>query len=488
MLALLQEWLRGHVSTVLLLMVAVCIWQLSGLARRGGRTSKRRAGSGAVVAFFHPYCDHGGGGERVLWVMVDRLLRAHPEHRVVIYSGGLKDVARLLQLVQTQFHLDLTPLTGRIALVNIASRSLLEAKWYPVATMALQCAASMLVGLECLARLQPDVFVDTTGAALCYPLFGLAGCTVVAYVHYPIISSDMLQLVRERRPTYNNAGRIAASVSVSRIKLGYYRLIAWGYSQAGACADVVMVNSAWTEGHIAALWPSARPHHRVYPPCNTSLLQALPLRLYADAPREPLVLSIGQFRPEKDHGLQLRAWQALRRRLPHSPAKLVLVGSARHASDDALVAGLRSLAADLGVADSVEFVVNAPYERVRALLSTASLGLHSMWNEHFGISVVEMMAAGLVVVAHDSGGPKMDIVVPAARAGPPPGLGIDAADDVAVGFLAATAAEYAACLGRALALSEQQRDAMRRRARAAVGRFSDDTFALGVAAAMSAAL
>lgn len=37
-------------------------------------------------------------------------------------------------------------------------------------------------------------------------------------------------------------------------------------------------------------------------------------------------------------------------------------------------------------------------------------GLHTMWNEHFGISVVELMAAGLVVVAHNSGGPKLDII------------------------------------------------------------------------------
>lgn len=33
-----------------------------------------------------------------------------------------------------------------------------------------------------------------------------------------------------------------------------------------------------------------------------------------------------------------------------------------------------------------------------------------MWNEHFGISVVELMAAGLVVIAHNSGGPKLDII------------------------------------------------------------------------------
>jgi hypothetical protein len=34
-----------------------------------------------------------------------------------------------------------------------------------------------------------------------------------------------------------------------------------------------------------------------------------------------------------------------------------------------------------------------------------------MWCEHFGIGVVEGMAAGLVPVAHNSGGPKSDIVI-----------------------------------------------------------------------------
>jgi alpha-1,2-mannosyltransferase len=30
--------------------------------------------------------------------------------------------------------------------------------------------------------------------------------------------------------------------------------------------------------------------------------------------------------------------------------------------------------------------------------------------EHFGIAVVEMMASGLIVLAHNSAGPKMDII------------------------------------------------------------------------------
>ena len=33
-----------------------------------------------------------------------------------------------------------------------------------------------------------------------------------------------------------------------------------------------------------------------------------------------------------------------------------------------------------------------------------------MLEEHFGISIVEMMAAGLYTIAHNSGGPKEDII------------------------------------------------------------------------------
>ena len=61
--------------------------------------------------------------------------------------------------------------------------------------------------------------------------------------------------------------------------------------------------------------------------------------------------------------------------------------------------------------DLVEFVVNAPYDQLRSYLERALVGLHTMRDEHFGISVVEFMAAGLCVLAHGTGGPLMDIVV-----------------------------------------------------------------------------
>lgn len=62
-----------------------------------------------------------------------------------------------------------------------------------------------------------------------------------------------------------------------------------------------------------------------------------------------------------------------------------------------------------------------------------------MWNEHFGICIVEFLAAGLITVAHNSGGPKNDII-----------------KDLNVGFLATTENEYANEIYKILQLSEQK--------------------------------
>lgn len=61
--------------------------------------------------------------------------------------------------------------------------------------------------------------------------------------------------------------------------------------------------------------------------------------------------------------------------------------------------------------DYVRFEVNAPFELLVSSLGKGKVGLHTMWNEHFGIGVVEYQAAGLIPVAHKSAGPKMDIVI-----------------------------------------------------------------------------
>jgi glycosyltransferase involved in cell wall biosynthesis len=54
---------------------------------------------------------------------------------------------------------------------------------------------------------------------------------------------------------------------------------------------------------------------------------------------------------------------------------------------------------------NVSFVV-APLRKVSELLGSAKVYVHCAFNEHFGITIVEAMAAGCVPVVSDSGGPR----------------------------------------------------------------------------------
>ena len=91
--------------------------------------------------------------------------------------------------------------------------------------------------------------------------------------------------------------------------------------------------------------------------------------------------------------------------------KLVLVGSVRDDDDKKKVYALRLLAHDLKIEECTQFACDAPWPDVLNWLRKSWVGVNGMWNEHFGIGVVEYQAAGLICVVNDSGGPKADIVV-----------------------------------------------------------------------------
>jgi len=179
-----------------------------------------------------------------------------------------------------------------------------------------------------------------------------------------------------------------------------------------------------------------------------------------------VVLSLAQFRPEKDQMKQLEAW-ALLPPETRRKAKLVIAGAVRHADDRRILDALKRQAASL---DGVEFLVSAPRHEIMALLQTASIGLHTMRLEHFGIAVVEFMAASLVVVAHASGGPLLDIVGETGERG----------------FVATDARDYAAKLTTIIEMDASSRRKIGENARAFVAeRFSDSAFGRTFVSALS---
>lgn len=541
----------GSISLVIVLLFLsyVILYYFVLPMKTSARIPPRNGRKTLTIGFFHPYCNAGGGGERVLWCALqamanyyqiqqqkilknnknkntnnnDNTTEPFPYLQVVIYTGDIDATpAAILQKVKERFNITL-PVSFDLSFVKIRSRTYLEAWRYPRFTLLGQALGSLYVAIDCLCKYNPDIWIDTTGAAFTFFIARIARCKIGCYVHYPMISTDMLARVLEKRPDYNNNETISSSVTLTTIKYYYYQLFAHLYSYVGKLSDMVTVNGHWTKAHIDQLWdmtpitdddeeeeekkndkntddnsnsnetkdnvsrttsgsgkksngtnlrqrpsssssssasstpssPSFKKRERplssssslfsccqrkssssillprpsayvVYPPCNTTEFQSLPF-----LPRQRTIVSIGQFRPEKDHPLQIRSFAVFRQRnLPlYGDIRLQLIGGVRDEGDEQRVQNLRSLVEELHLTEVVDFCTNLPFPQLKQALGNATATIHTMWNEHFGIGVVESMAAGAVTIAHNSGGPQCDIVIP-YRNQP-------------TGFLAATPEEYA---------------------------------------------
>ena len=135
-------------------------------------------------------------------------------------------------------------------------------------------------------------------------------------------------------------------------------------------ASFLMVNSSWTKAHIDSilyhdngflnilaylpplvflrpLLAVLKPVEVVYPPCDTRELVGLPLE-----GRRRIIVSLAQFRPEKDHQTQLLALSSLLKSHPEyrdPPVRMVLMGGSRNAEDAERVEQLQALAKDLHI-------------------------------------------------------------------------------------------------------------------------------------------
>ena len=87
-----------------------------------------------------------------------------------------------------------------------------------------------------------------------------------------------------------------------------------------------------------------------------------------------------------------------------------MIGGTRGKDDEELVRDLKKMAKDMRISHSVDFLVNQSRDELLKVFAKAKVGLHTMKEEHFGIAIVEMMSAGVVTIAHASGGPLHDII------------------------------------------------------------------------------
>ena len=389
-----------------------------GSATNGGQASEDWEG---IIAFLHPFCNAGGGGERVLWAAIKATQKRWPNAVCAVYTGD-RDATKstILERVENRFNIHLHPPT--VVFLYLQTRSWVLSSTWPRFTLLGQSLGSLIMGYDAFSRVVPDIFIDTMGYSFTLALskFFFPRIPTGAYVHYPTISTDMLSSLDADVGKGVNAGTGKGIKGFGKRK--YWQAYAHLYSRSGSDVDIVMTNSSWTQAHIQSLWGLYRKTRQkahavkvLFPPVAVDdILEAIDLEGPKAASREKTLLYVAQFRPEKTHDLILRSFAKMLQP-PTKPglkgAKLVLIGSVRDSDDAKRVYQLRLLAHELKIAEDVKFICDASWLEILDWLRKSWVGVNAMWNEHFGIGVVEYQAAGLICVVNNSGGPKADIVV-----------------------------------------------------------------------------
>jgi glycosyltransferase involved in cell wall biosynthesis len=150
--------------------------------------------------------------------------------------------------------------------------------------------------------------------------------------------------------------------------------------------DRLLAVSDFTRRIVKETW--GRDSTTLYPPC--------PIELYSDLrnhPKENLVVTVGRIGPEK----RMELFLEIARRMPR--LNFAIIGSI--APERKSYSNILRKAAP----SNVSFVV-APLRKVKDILGKAKVYVHCALNEHFGITIVEAMAAGCVPMVHNSGGPR----------------------------------------------------------------------------------
>jgi alpha-1,3/alpha-1,6-mannosyltransferase len=218
---------------------------------------------------------------------------------------------------------------------------------------------------------------------------------VVYYCHYP----DLL-LTAERDLVY-----------------GLYRRPFDYLEEVGtAMAHAIVVNSLFTKGVLLETFPrlSASRVSVLYPGVDLSLSgqggASPPTASLTHHSMPLLLLSINRFDPRKNLGLALESLAQLERLVPRevfAGVRLIIAGGYDESLPEQryLLHNLQEMALTLGLQDRVVFRLNVSEEERLDLLQRCFCLVYTSPSEHFGLGIVEAMAARKAVVAVREGGP-----------------------------------------------------------------------------------
>ena len=307
------------------------------------------------IGVFHPTLNMYGGAEFVALVIVNTLAR----------QGW--DVELLVNSMVDQRKVEL--MMGE----SVASSVRVTVKPSPFAPKG-NWEIPEAAYLTFLLKQRNDLVIDTYSNAI-FPWVD------VTYVHYPFLNVEDYgcRFPYVRKPRFKKLLGLPHAVFSGKLQSFRDKLI--------------IANSDYTAATAARCINA--DIDVVYPPVPSVFFQdSMPA--VSRKPREDSVVTVSRFGLDK--GLERVPIIA---KMVRSKATFKVLGLLHDPRAYALV---ESRVRRLGVGGRVTLQVNAPRTEVKNALKASKLYLHTMMGEHFGISIVEAMAAGCIPIVHNSGG------------------------------------------------------------------------------------
>jgi glycosyltransferase involved in cell wall biosynthesis len=254
-----------------------------------------------------------------------------------------------------------------------------------------------------------DITINTNGDTLPYYHCSLLKNNALTYCHFPSakyhIDSENLEYLRDIRiaglrnvhDVHYSKNMVVSDLNLEtrqRVKRSF-EFLRDRYNNLMK-NTLVLTNSEYTRKAISDAFNIDAKI--VYPPVDIGTFREIALK---SNQREDIILIISRIAPDKQIENAIELARIMRGR---GIGKGMTIAGNLHQYDHDYYQQLKKMIADYNLSDYISFQTNINFSKLIQLMQSAKVYFHPRIDEHFGISIVEAMASGLVPVVSNIGG------------------------------------------------------------------------------------
>lgn len=254
-----------------------------------------------------------------------------------------------------------------------------------------------------------DITINTHGDTLPYYHCSLLKNNAVTYCHFPSakyhIDSENLEYLRDIRVagfaqindmdySKNKVAPIFDLETKQKVRR-YFKFLGDRYENLMK-NTLILTNSEYTRKAISNAFNV--DSKILYPPVDVDTFRDAALKSHQ---RDDMILIISRIAPDKQIENAIEGARIMRSR---GIGKVMTIVGNLHHYDHRYYQELKKMIADFDLSDYISLQTNISFNKLIQLMQLAKVYFHPRIGEHFGISIVEAMASGLVPVVSDIGG------------------------------------------------------------------------------------